>query len=101
MRATLGLALAGRADQQPPSIDLEPSRLALLAGGRDVDAALLTIAADSWCGRTSEAVTGLARLIDVHPRGSAWSAAVDPMLARLRGAAGMDRVLARLAAKAA
>lgn len=98
-RATLGLALANR---ETILNRLAPILAELTAAGREADASLLAIAGLAWTGRPSEAMAQLSQLLDAAPAGSTgWSLPVDPMLAPLRKAPGMDRILARLASRAA
>jgi hypothetical protein len=102
-RATLGLMLAsGPANHETVLSQLAPIHAELTAAGRATDAALLSIAGLAWTGRTSEAVAQLSQLLEAAPAGSTgWSLPVDPMFAPLRHASGMDRILARLASRAA
>jgi DNA-binding winged helix-turn-helix (wHTH) protein len=102
-RAMLGLAIASeRTSGTTAAIDPMSAKQELIDAGRHTDAALLSVAERAWRNRTSEAVADLSRLIDDAPPGStAWSVPVDPMLAPLRQAPGLDRVLNRLASRAA
>jgi hypothetical protein len=75
---------------------------ALNAGGRLVDAALVGAAVQAARGDQAGAMATLDRLLTDAPPGSAgWIVPVDPMLAPLRSTPGFDRLLARLAARAA
>ncbi len=101
-RATFGLALAAdRTDTGHANVDPTAAKQELIDADRHADAALLSIAEDAWRGRNPEAVTALTRFIDHAPPGSAgWSVPVDPMLAPIRHAPGLERILSRLASRA-
>lgn len=102
-RATLGLTLAAERCGETIAGDMvATARQELIDAQRHADAALLSIAEMAWGHRIDEAVRALAQLIDEAPAGpTGWSIPVDPMLAPLRHAAGLDRILARLASRAA
>jgi len=101
-RATLGRRIVSERTGEARAADLSAATQALLDAGRHSEAALLSIAEQAWRGCISEAVTDLARLIDHAPAGSTgWSVPVDPMLAPIRHAPGLERIHARLASRAA
>jgi DNA-binding winged helix-turn-helix (wHTH) protein len=99
-RAMLGQALlqGGHRSLAPVASRVEE----LSADGRHVDAALVGAAVQAARDDLAGAMAILDRLLTHAPPGSAgWIIPVDPMLAPLRATPGFDRLLARLAARAA
>jgi DNA-binding winged helix-turn-helix (wHTH) protein/Flp pilus assembly protein TadD len=73
----------------------------LTSGGRATEAALLRAALETSRGNHDAAVRILEEFLERAPAGQAgWMIPVDPSLAALRGHAGFERVLTRLAARA-
>jgi tetratricopeptide (TPR) repeat protein len=73
----------------------------LTSGGRSTEAALLRAALETSRGNHDDAVRILEEFLERAPAGQAgWMIPVDPSLAALRGHAGFERVLTRLAARA-
>jgi DNA-binding winged helix-turn-helix (wHTH) protein len=80
---------------------IEQSIAELSAGGRRVEAAIVTAAACAARGEIDAGCATLQTLLDAAPPGQAgWLLPVDPALAPLRSAPGFSRIAAQLSARA-
>ena len=83
-------------------LSVEHAIEALRRGDRHVEAALVSAGMKIVDGDTAAALADLDRMLDTSPAGPAgWIIPVDPMLAPIREAPGIQAVLSRLAARAA
>ena len=100
----LGAALAG--DGETVAADAAFARAsqaieALRRGGRSTEAAMADAIHHAVRGKPEDAVTVLDRLLDRAELSFAgWSVPIEPFLAPLKGAAGFQAVLAKLAERA-
>lgn len=106
-RALLGLhdalsrtGLAAEAQILLPMADRAIADLA--AAGRSAEAMVIKAARQAALGSPDEALSTLEALLDKAPIGQVgWLIPVDPALAKLREVPGFERILSRLAARAA
>ena len=106
-RALLGLSKAFASTslaEEAPSLmrKVDAAVVELAQGGRLAEAALIRAAADATRGNGEAALATLEQLLDQAPPGqTGWIIVVDPALQDLRPHPGFERLLARLAARAA
>lgn len=103
-RSRVGLAVVGlHEDPAAEAVgDVAAAADELRSGGKLAEAEILTAAFDAWIGRSEQAVARLSQLVEAAPPGSTgWSLGVDPALLPMADVPGFDRLLARVAARAA
>jgi DNA-binding winged helix-turn-helix (wHTH) protein len=104
--ARLALVRGLRLSGQPAAVDSELARvdqtLTVLATTRPLDAPLMRARRLVACTRLDESIQLLEQFLAHAPSGfAAWSLPIDPLLRPLHGSEGFDRVLRRLASRAA